>query len=260
MNGLVRGRSLGLVISSGLLASMLLAGGGVVGAASAPSAASPQSVLSHFLCWAGIFPIFDGPVVELTNRFGTFDAKVDSSDLMCNPVKKTRGGKTTPIVDERQHLKEYDVQTDPIGGSADILVTNQFGKDQRIIITRQPSGLLVPTRKFPHKAPTGLDHFACYQVLNNFGVDKGVKLKDEFLGFKTTVIEQLFHCIPTKKVHGTRVFAIKHRKANLACYNIEPKTLGQPKQRRTKNQFEDVQITATQAQFLCVPSKIRPTP
>jgi hypothetical protein len=241
-------------IATGLVASALVTSGGVA------SAANPQKFLSHFLCWAGTFPAFDGPVVQLTNRFGTFDADVAGADLMCNPVRKKRGTKVTEIVSDRQHLKHYDIDTDPIPGTYDMLVTNQFGRDKRVIISKDPGGLLVPTRKFPHKAPRGLDHFTCYGVTNNFDVNKRAKLRDQFAGFKTTVVEELFHCFPTKKVHGARTFEIRHPKASLACYNINPRVLDQPKSRRTKNQFEDAQITAAQALFLCVPSKTRPTP
>jgi hypothetical protein len=245
-------RLLAGVIATGLVASALIAGGSVA------SAANPQKFLSHFLCWAGLFPAFDGPEVELTDRFGTVLADVDPADLMCNPVRKTRGTKVTEIVSDRQHLKSYDIDADPIGVSYDMLVTNQFGRDKRVIISLDAGGLLVPTRKFPHRAPRGLDHFTCYGVTNNFDVNKRVKLKDQFAKFRTMVIEELFHCFPARKVHGSKTFSVNHPNASLACYNINPKTLGQPKSRRTKNQFEDAQITATQALFLCVPSKTRP--
>ena len=257
MTSRIHQRLLAGAIATGLVASALVAGGGVASAAT-----SPETFLSHFLCWGGVFPDLDAPDVELTNRFGTFvaDFDADSTELMCNPVRKTRGTRVTEIVSIRQHLKLYDVDADPHAAPFDMLVTNQFGRNKRVLISNDPDSLLVPTRKFPHRAPRGLDHFTCYDVLDNVDVNKRVKLKDQFARFRTMVVDEFRHCFPTKKVHGTRTFEVRHPKASLACYTINPKVLDQPKSRRTKNQFEDAQITATQALFLCVPSTTRPTP
>lgn len=254
MRARIHQRLLAGTIATGLVASALVAGGGVAGAAT-----NPEKVLSHFLCWAGMFLPFDGPIVGLQDRFGAYDADVEGADLMCNPARKKRGDRITPIVSERQHLKHYDIDTDP-AAPVDILVTNQFGRDQRVIIQGNPSGLLVPTRKFPHKAPRGLDHFACHIVMNNLDINKRVQLRDQFKRFRTTVVEELFHCLPTRKVHGTRVVEVRHPGAHLACYSIAPRSLDSPKSRRTKNQFEEAKITGVEALFLCVPSRTRLTP
>jgi hypothetical protein len=247
-------RLLAGAIVTGLVASALLGSGG------AASAANPERFLSHLLCWTGTFPVHDGAVVQLRDRFGTYDAAVASADLLCNPVKKTRGRDVTEIVSRRQHLQHYDMSTAPIVGSRDVLVTNQFRADQRMTLRAWPGGLLVPTRKLPHPDPTGLDHFTCYPVEDGSAIDRRAKLKDQFMEFGTRVGRPSFLCVPTAKVHGSNAFSIQHARANLACYEIGVRRLDPVKRRDTENQFQAGRVTARQAFFLCVPSKVRLAP
>jgi hypothetical protein len=244
-------RALAVAIATGIVASALLVGGG------AASAANPEKVLSHFLCWQGTFPASDGPVIQLNDRFATFDANVDSPDLLCNPVKKTRGDKVTKIVSGRHHLVHYDIGTPFVNGSVRLRMDNQFGDDKRVRIEAWAKGLLVPTRRLPQPDPTNLDHFTCYSVVSGPSVDKKVVLKDEFERIETKVGQLSFACVPTAKVHDSNSFSPQHPRANLACYEIGGRNLKPPQTRDFENQFEAGQVTATRALFLCVPSKLR---
>jgi hypothetical protein len=239
-------------VALGLAASVLVAGAATTSA----QPPAPEDVLSHFLCYAGEFPPFAGASVTLVEELGGFTTTVGGPHLFCNPVRKTRGDNVTKIVDVRQHLKVYRIRTDPSGTETlKVSDSNQFGADQVLTIQRSPTRLMVPTRKWPHDRPVGLDHFACHAVTEGKAIEKGVGLKDQFTAFRTRVLKPVLHCEPTQKIHGDRTFDIRHREAHLVCYTIEPrKRLDPPQTRWTRNQFERARVTARVATRLCVPS------
>jgi len=215
-------------------------------------------VLSHFLCYDGEFPTFAGASVTLRSNLGEWDARVGNPKFFCNPVRKTRRDVVTKIVDVRQHLKAYAVfPAPPVTGTVEVSDSNQFGADQALTVELSPSRLLVPTRKRPHDAPKGLDHFACHRVVEGKPIEKAVQLKDQFASFQTRVLRPVLHCSPTIKKHGDRTFKVQHQQAFLVCYTIERRNLVPPQTRGTRNQFEQAPITARVATRLCVPSTSR---
>jgi len=215
-------------------------------------------LLSHFLCYDGEFGAFAGASVTLGSNLGKWDVRVANPKFFCNPVRKTRRDEVTKIVDIRQHLKAYAIRpVTPVTGTAEVSDSNQFGADQALTVERSPSRLLVPTRKRPHDAPRGLDHFACHRVVEGKAIEKGVQLKDQFASFQTRVLRPVLHCGPTSKKHGDRTFEVRHPQAFLVCYSIERRNLVPPQTRGTRNQFEQAPITARVATKLCVPSTSR---
>jgi hypothetical protein len=239
-------------VAFGLAASVLVAGAATTSA----QPPAPEDVLSHFLCYEGDFPPFAGAQVQLIEELGAFVTQVGGPHLFCNPVRKKRGDVVTRIVDVRQHLKVYRIRTDPAGPETlKVSDSNQFGADQVLTIQRSPTRLMVPTRKWPHDPPAGLDHFACHAVKEGKAIEKPVLLRDQFVGFRTRVLKPLLHCEPTQKIHGDRTFNVRNPQAHLVCYSIEPRRLDPPQTRRTRNQFEKAPITARVATRLCVPSR-----
>jgi hypothetical protein len=244
-------------MAAGIIASALAAGGGVA------SGANPERVLSHFLCYIGQFrPQFDSaPTVGLKDQFGSADAVVRQPNIFCNPVRKTRGGEVTEIVDRDHHLKHYPLQAlVPTAQTQDLLITNQFGIDQRISLNLTPIALLVPTRKVPHDRPRGLDHYVCYNVHSSTSIDRTVRLRDQFGSYRTPVLQQWLHCNPVEKTHGSRPpTSIAHPRAHLACYLTARRGADEDRKRVTINQFEKASVEATfkpgATIHLCVPSK-----
>ena len=250
---------LAVAISTGLVASALVAGGSSA-TGSAP-AVRPQKVLSHLLCYVGTFRERNpsDPNVVLEDQFGSTDATVTQPWYFCNPVRKTRrvGGVrgVTPIVDVDQHLTAYLVHSPSPPVTPDVSVTNQFGAGRPLKIADQPFGILVPARKAGHGFPVGLDHFLCYGVEEGKSIDRRVRLKDEFGTYRTTVLVPVFLCNPTVKSHPPKPpTQIQHPQVHLVCYDIADRDLVPPETRRTNTQFGRVRVAAKRAVLLCVPS------
>jgi hypothetical protein len=234
-----------------LVASALLTGAGPA------TAQAPDEVLSHFLCYKGTFAPFDAvPNILFQDDFGVRTTTVARPHLFCNPVRKTRRDTVTKIVDRTQHLKAYRLRTAPTDQFFPV-VSNQFGKDQILTIENVPSRTLVPTRKLPHDAPVGLDHFACYDVKDGRAIDRRVQLKDQFISIATRVGTPAMLCMSATKTHvGGPTFPREHPGANLLCYLIGPRRLDPPVGRRTANQFERARVKSEVAVQLCVPSEV----
>ena len=162
----------------------------------------------------------------------------------------------TKIVDIAQHLKGYLLRTPSTTDTRSLLISNQFGKDQPVTVAAVPTRLLVPTRKAPHDAPKGLDHFTCYAVQKGRAIDRDVQLKDQFTSFRTRVGKPRLHCNPTFKqvAIGVPPTDIENPDAHLLCYGIERHPLDPPQARKTNNQFEKARVRAEVAVLLCVPS------
>jgi hypothetical protein len=252
-----------IATSVALTAGVLAAGGGpaaaITSAATGPEevVVSPE-VLSHFLCYRGNFrPQFSSyPRVGLKDQFGRTKGRVGQASLFCNATKKRHGGQFTGIVSINDHLKGYRFRrilaVQP--HSLHIQVGNQFGDAQHLRISGTPKMLLTPTQKRPHDRPKGLDHFLCYKVQEGESIDDPVKLRDQFSGYKTRVLDPIMHCNPVKKRHDGGITPIKHPEAHLVCYTIRQRDLDPPQTRKTANQFERAYIRAKTAVMLCVPS------
>ena len=203
--------------------------------------------------------------MQLTDQFGSSTVTVRQPNLMCDPVRKERGGKVTKIVDERQHLKWYPLEATLTSETNDMLVTNQFGANQAISMNMTPLNVLVPTREPPHGRPRGLDHFKCYNVHAAPTLNAKVRLRDAIGSLRTKVVIQWAFCDPAEKIHGSApATSIKHPDVHLACYTLVRRDAERAVGHRTINQFEPKSVQAVvrakTANTLCVPSSSQPAP
>ena len=179
----------------------------------------------------------------------------------CNPVKKRKGSRLlADTVSDRQHLKAYRVFAVAPALSMQRAVTNQLGTDVVISFEVQPASLMVPTRKFPHKFPNGLDHFLCHKVVSGPSAEAQFKLVDQFRRYKKMRVgEPRSLCAPTAKAHDGKVVLPRHPQVHLVCYAVSDRKLDPKRKRRFSNQFEKrKRITAKRTSELCVPSTARP--
>ena len=258
--------ALARILAAGMLLGASIAGSAGTTVAAAPSASDAEKVLSHVLCRQGRFrPPFNSlPTVQLTDQFGTSTVQPRQPNLMCNPVRKVRGGKVTKVVDAKHHLKWYGLQATLTSQTKDMLITNQFGANQAIQMNMTPSNMLVPTRVPPQGRPRGLDHFLCYNVHSAPTLNANVRLRDEVDSLRTKVVIQWTFCDPTEKVHGSTHTSIKHPDVHLACYVLQTRDADNPLLQHTITQFEPKSKNATvrvnTANTLCVPSSSQPAP
>ena len=218
----------------------------------------PEKIVSHLLCYRGKLGGFsqDSPRdIKATSALNGYDLEVEKADRLCNPVEKRKGAKQlSEIVSQRQHAKAYRVDGGSGPGFVDLIVTNQFGVAE-VEIFRLPGLIMVPTRKFPHRFPNGMDHYLCY------GADEpalGVQLKliDQFKRHKRMVVGGMTSvCLPAEKTHGDKTFVPRHPQVSLACYDVTSRELRPRKKVRTSNQFEKRRLNRVKRTAeLCVPS------
>ena len=106
--------------------------------------------------------------------------------------------------------------------------------------------------------PTELDHFKCYRAFGK-SVDRSVDLRDQFRAETVKVLQPLFFCNPTQKLHAGQVSPIRFPDAHLTCYRttFTPFTAAVV----ARNQFGVQDLSLTGSELLCVPSlKRRVTP
>ncbi len=215
---------------------------------------TPSQALDHFKCYR----TGDKPVnrrVILKDQFGTSEAQVLDPVRFCNPVQKDHNDKLTPIRHRDHHLKFYRIETKDPDVTRVVYVDNQFGKQQKLVLTK-PLFLAVPTQKlYPgeHPPPRGLDHFKCYQAEGE-SVQAMVDLKDQFHDEPQVKVHEPFAlCNPAEKKLETHQTRIHNPNAHLMCYRME----GRPYQTKvkTKNHFGEEGLPIEQADVLCVPSR-----
>jgi hypothetical protein len=111
--------------------------------------------LDHFKCYAARSPVPFHPItVRLRDQFETQEVTVVRPVMLCNPVEKCEeSGVCTSPENPEAHLTCY--QTDDAAGTPNfaqrnVLVTNQFGESQRLIVYRRQNLLCLPSLKtFP---------------------------------------------------------------------------------------------------------------
>jgi hypothetical protein len=241
---------LGLVtLAASLLAGQLIA------------AAAPELRLDHFKCYGAKEERPDpAEPVTLRDQFGVLRVRVLDVALLCNPVEKQHAGTVTPIQDPDAHLTFNEIVPSEQVDRRLVEVTNQFGR-QRLAIG-QPRYLAVPTRKYPHEAPKGLDHFACYEAAGR-EIGDPVGLRDQFHADEARVVRPELLCNPATKWHQDQVFEVEHPEAHLTCYTLLPQRRPPVNAVRIENQFERDTLSIDVSRLLCAPSlkrELTPTP
>jgi hypothetical protein len=208
------------------------------------------------LCYQGTFPDFAPVPVQFQDQFQVAPQArtVRSPHWLCNPVKKTRDDVVTPVVDQRQHLKAYKLAPSSNLDEVTVQFSNQF-LTSNVDVEKRAVSILVPTRKKPHDAPVGLDHFQCHRIVGGGpAVDAKVELEDQFGTRRTEVGKPKLVCNPTLKIHNAQPFPPVNPTAHLVCYKIKPRDLAPPIDVKTINQFGKERVRAKTAVRLCVPS------
>jgi hypothetical protein len=219
--------------------------------------------LDHFVCYLIQPPQFEGHgALSMIDQFNLKPVpfKLTSRELLCNPVSKNQ----EPIINRQAHLVAYAMEG-PASQPRNIpvLVTNQFGANQRYIVLGQ-NRFLVPTGKValgPTTAappvppiPERFGHYACYAVKPEGAFpQRDVVLQDQFGRLQGEVYEPAFLCNPAEKfIDGKQAGPVVNQRDHLMCYAL--KTGFQPRKAIIHNQFETREIEAVRPAFLCVPS------
>jgi hypothetical protein len=230
---------------------------------SAVGHAQTAPVLDHFKCYFTFGQSLNRDVI-LQDQF---DAAAGIKETVlaltavrfCNPVSKDHAGQVTPIVDPNAHLKLYLIRpTDP-PVTRSVVVSNQFGANQRLRVYGAEV-LAVPTQKIVpgnHAFPTDLDHFKCYRAEGR-RVNATVDLEDQFHRERNVRVLRPFGlCNPTTKEHPgqSTLTPILHPDAHLVCYKITGRSFTGSV--TALNQFGTEVIPVRTADLLCVPSAKR---
>ena len=238
----------------------------LLGLTLAASTSSAQLILNpdqdHFWCYI-VSSETPQPAVDATlhDQFQTASVKVGTPLQFCNPVQKKVGSVTTGIVDIRDHITVYHLETAaPLPTERTFFATNQFGTRQQLTVDKATT-LMVPTKKNNLAFPTGLDHFLCYPVTGD-SINKTVQLSDQFQTQEVMVEAPTLFCNPVQKTRGTNITRIQHPLAHQLCYEIRFGQETEPTRVKITNQIEpppagqtfgDI-FTLTNTQMLCVPS------
>jgi hypothetical protein len=219
------------------------------GALLAGPAAAQQ--LDHFMCYGVSSKAINVGNVQLQDQFDVMAGIVEIVQVnrpiyFCNPVRKTRPGHVSEIIDPTAHLKWYSITTAAVPNRVAI-VRNQFGPEQKLSI-KQPKWLAVPTAKDNLPFPQQLDHFKCYAASGS-SVNATVTLEDQFeLDRNFVVLRPQRYCNPVRKVHGAVIVDIRYPQGRLVCYDV-----ARPAQ--TANQFGQETLWIRKMS-LCVPSEL----
>jgi len=107
--------------------------------------------LDHFKCYdvrlQQHFQPFD---VRLRDQFETQTVTVLRPTTLCNPAVKCVGRDCTPVLNPDAHLVCYettDAQGTPQFEEREVIVSNQFGKEQRLTVWRRKNQLCLPSLK-----------------------------------------------------------------------------------------------------------------
>jgi hypothetical protein len=106
--------------------------------------------LDHFKCYDVKASGFTPFTVILSDQFERQTVTVLRPVMLCNPAIKCVGGDCTGRLDPDGHLVAYETR-DPNGGThfeqREVIVSNQFGAQQRMTAWRRKNLLLVPSLK-----------------------------------------------------------------------------------------------------------------
>lgn len=232
-------RTLGSLVLASLAGTLLFAG---------PAAAQQ---LDHFMCYGVSSKPINVGNVQLQDQFDVMGGiveivRVNRPVFFCNPVRKTRPGHISPIIDRTAHLKWYSITTTTVPTHVAI-VNNQFGPEQKLSI-KQPKWLAVPTAKDDLPFPEQLDHYKCYAA-SGASVNATVTLEDQFERDRNfVVLRPLRYCNPVRKVHGPVIVDIKNAQSRLVCYDVA-------RPARTANQFGQETLWIRKMD-LCAPTEL----
>ncbi len=229
--------------------------GNSIGIGAPPLESRRSPGLDHFKCYPAEADHEVGVEVGLTDQFGSGRAKVIRADRFCNPVEKIHDDRKTPIRDPDAHLELYRIESDTEPQPRQVHISNQFGKEQRIV-ARRAVLLAVPTQKIEpgnHSPPKGLDHLQCYEAEGEH-VSASLALRDQF-GFEPQVelLKPRLLCNPVEKIHHDQVTPALNPEDHLMCYGIEGTQL--EASALVSNQFGKENLNLRPADLLCVPSR-----
>jgi Beta-propeller repeat len=107
--------------------------------------------LDHFKCYdVRLQQQFQPFEVRLRDQFEEQGVKVLRPTTLCNPAVKCVGHDCTPILNPDAHLVCYetaDAEGTPQFELREVIVSNQFGKEQRMTVYRRKNMLCVPSLK-----------------------------------------------------------------------------------------------------------------
>lgn len=107
--------------------------------------------LDHFKCYdARPHENFRPFEVKLRDQFEGHEVWVLRPTTLCNPVVKCVGSDCTPVLNPDAHLVCYETTDDhgaPQFEQREVIVSNQFGKEQRLTVWRRKNLLCVPSLK-----------------------------------------------------------------------------------------------------------------
>jgi hypothetical protein len=228
---------------------------------------SPQG-LDAFKCWT-VSPA-EGTTHEvgLSDLFGSGQASVYEGRQICNPVRTTFSGVTTPILHPEAHLTCRRT-VGPRTAVKDVLLRGRLGTFMTSTWASRTLCLpslqrTVPDRGIPFP-PTGtipeqqLDHFRCYD-LQPQPAAAAVELLDEFGASNTTVAQLVRLCNPVEKTYQGTVTPIRRPQAHLACFTISdggpnpPSGSFIPRDVVVRNQFGIAEMHVENVETLCVPT------
>ncbi|ANM28831.1 hypothetical protein ABI59_03245 [Acidobacteria bacterium Mor1] len=211
-----------------------------------------EEAKDHYKCYdAKPLSSFNGPDVDLVDRFGPTLADVVKLDKLCTPVDKNGEG----MVDPNTHLACYSINDDPDFADAQMEIWNQFGEES-LRITRAGT-LCVPTVIDGETASGAVDHFKCYRGGTKFDSTipyspRDVSAVDRFRTNVDTAEAPVAFCNPVDK-NGE---GIGSTKSHLECYNVEDRALRPLNEvLNVTNQFGSQRIILKRQESLCVPTR-----
>lgn len=175
--------------------------------------------LEHFTVW----DVADVPVdftVGLQDQFMVKEelTHLAAIDHLANPAAKDE----SPY-DPDHHLLWYRIDSGLEHCSETVTVNNQFG-EQVLQLLPDREYLLVPAKKDLHPTPENLDHFLCYEVVNDVPNHGDWFIQDQFMpgGQVLPVGPARYFCNPVRKSHDDVVTPIDNPEDHLVFYQLPP--------------------------------------
>lgn len=182
-------------------------------------------------------------------------------EFLSNPTLKVHGSQPFPIINPDHHLTWY--RATGRDTSINLSYKNQF--ESTAVSISQVEFLLVPTQKYPHDPPLGLDHYKAYRITDGTGFHDPIMLEDQF-DIRYGIPENIDSLVPTFFLTP----AVKNMESQLydpvthyVAYQIFPPRMISPPfwEYMTHDQFGEHYLTIMNSMFLLVPSeKYLPTP
>lgn len=228
-----------------------------------------DAALDAFKCWTVSPGDSATHLVGLSDLFGSASASVFEGRQICNPVRMTLGGATTPVVHPEAHLTCRRAVVKPRTPGKTVRLRNQLGTF--IAQTGATQTLCIPSlqRIVPDRGiatpPTGtvpeadLDHFRCYD-LQPMSATAATELLDDFGQSSTTVTQLVRLCNPVEKTYQGMVTPIRRPQLHLACFTISdagpnpPSGWFYPLDVVVRNQFGIAGMHVESVESLCLPT------